>query len=73
MPPPPSTSRSRSRIAGVISLRVLERGLIACSTLWRASVSAGLRENTVTSAPTLARSSPRMPSRIASSPRFMPP
>src|SRR4051812_26898384 len=73
MPPPPSTNRSSFSISGAISFLVSDRTATACSTLCRASVSVGFLEKTVTSAWRVARNSPRMPSRIASSPRFIPP
>src|SRR4051812_33452429 len=73
MPPPPSTNRSSFSISGAISFLVSDRTGTACSTLCRASVSVGFLEKTVTSAETVARNSPRIPSRIASSPRFIPP
>ena len=57
----------------MISLRVRERAETARSTLCRAIVSDGFRENTVMSAGTVARIWLRIPSRIASSPRFIPP
>src|SRR5689334_10420737 len=73
MPPPPSTKRSSFPISGAISFLVSDRTGTARSTSCRASVSAGFLEKTVTSAGTVARNWPRIPSRIASSPRFIPP
>src|SRR6185312_3727099 len=73
MPPPPRIRRSRSTTSGRTSSRERSRTATVRSTLWRVAVSLALRENTVISHGTDARSWVTIDWRIASSPRFRPP